>query len=103
MLFDADGGLGEALGTPPLTVVGVRVAVVSAHRSVGAVTADWLAGAVRPTMLQQAHGAELTLFLTFLWGTHTHTQQSSEDHQKSKSNQDSLIVPLLLTLSQSDS
>lgn len=83
LLFDADGGLGEALSTPPLTIVRVCVSVVTTEGSVGAVTADWLTGAVCPTMLQQAHSTELTLFLAFLWRRHTQTRTQNR-HQKSK-------------------
>lgn len=65
-MLDGDEALAQTLRLAPHALVGVGVAILAAHRLVGAVAFDGVAGAAGAQLLHQAHGVEETLLPTFL-------------------------------------
>lgn len=70
-MLDGDEDLAQALGLASHAVVGVRVAVLAADGLVGPVALDGIARAASIQLLDETHGVEATLLLTFFCNKET--------------------------------
>lgn len=68
LVLGGDGTLLLTLGLLAQAVVIIRVPVVSAHRPVGSVTDDTVAGAVGAALAGQAHSVEPARVWALVWG-----------------------------------
>lgn len=81
LLFDGNVCLGPALFKPPLTVIVVRLAVLSAQGLVRAVALYGVAGTPKLSVFQQTLGVELTIVGAAPWrpDTHVYMRQQREE------------------------